>query len=65
MHANGYKIISVSVQNILAYKYIVPMGIEVALMRSVHNVLGCKYIAPTGVSAVVQIIPTGKKLPLR
>ena len=57
---NGYKIVSVSVKNVLASKYISQTGPEVVL--SVQNVLTCKYISPTGieiVSVVVQIIPAG------
>ena len=67
-HANGYKILSVSVvQLILACNYIAPTGLKV-VSASVQKVLACKYFAPTGieiVSVVVQIVPAGKNLPQR
>ena len=48
---NGYKIISESVQNVLACKYITPTCIEV-VWASVQNVLACKYITPTCIEVV-------------
>ena len=50
---------SESVQNVLACKYIVPMGIEV-ISENVQNIPVGKYVIPKGIeiiSVVVQIIP--------
>ena len=48
---NGYKIISESVQNVLACKYIAPTGIEV-VWASVQNDLACKCISPMGIEVI-------------